>query len=288
MNLEGIGAISAAAVAAIGIPTALIVGRWQLKGALRTAEEAGRVGIAQAESSYRGALDAVRTEANNAHSQWRRGIRRDAYAAFLVATTRAVQAASALPRERLSAAEDLTTPQAALRIARNELNATFWVVKLEGPLEVSEVAGRVCVDIYRLLGVKEVDAEQDRAMYVLNSVILNEIPDTSVDEETRRTASRALGKIRKLREAVRRHGYQRRRTSAESMPEEVAEIDEALRRELSSLDTLLSSEQVRALLGYAFRDNPDPMTLDRAGNTTIQEFIAAAQTALDLPAPPTI
>ncbi|MEU2585293.1 hypothetical protein ABZ612_20495 [Streptomyces avermitilis] len=39
MSLEGIGAISAASVAAIGISTALIVGLWQLKGALRTAED---------------------------------------------------------------------------------------------------------------------------------------------------------------------------------------------------------------------------------------------------------
>ncbi|MFE5028081.1 hypothetical protein ACFRAO_33420 [Streptomyces sp. NPDC056656] len=88
MDLEGIGAIAAAAVAALGVPAAVLVGRWQMRAALRAAEETGRAGIAQAESTYRAALDAVRTEADAAHQQWRRGIRRDAYAGFLLAMTR--------------------------------------------------------------------------------------------------------------------------------------------------------------------------------------------------------
>lgn len=51
MDQEGIGAVAAAAVAALGVPAAVLVGRWQMRAALRAAEETGRAGIAQAEST---------------------------------------------------------------------------------------------------------------------------------------------------------------------------------------------------------------------------------------------
>ena len=38
MDLEGIDAISTAAVAALGLPAAVVVGRWQMRGALRAEE----------------------------------------------------------------------------------------------------------------------------------------------------------------------------------------------------------------------------------------------------------
>lgn len=53
MDLQGIGAIAAAAVTAVGIPAALLVGRWQTRAAIRNAEETGRSGIAQAEATYK-------------------------------------------------------------------------------------------------------------------------------------------------------------------------------------------------------------------------------------------
>ncbi|WP_329564990.1 hypothetical protein [Streptomyces sp. NBC_01361] len=44
MDLQGIGAVSAAAVTLFGIPAALVVGRWQLRAALRASEETARAG----------------------------------------------------------------------------------------------------------------------------------------------------------------------------------------------------------------------------------------------------
>jgi hypothetical protein len=85
VDLQGIGAIAAAVIAAIGIPSALIIGRWQMRAALRTAEETGRAELAQAESSYRAALDAGRAQAQDTHSR-RRSVRRDAYTSLLIAS----------------------------------------------------------------------------------------------------------------------------------------------------------------------------------------------------------
>lgn len=79
MDLQGIGALVAAGVAAVSVPATLLVGRWQKKAALQTA----RAATAQAEATYRAALDAVRAQGLNEYDQWRRGIQRDAYAALL-------------------------------------------------------------------------------------------------------------------------------------------------------------------------------------------------------------
>lgn len=89
MDLQGIGAVSAAAVALISVPASMLVGHWQMKAALRTAEAANQAGLAQAESAYHAALDAVSAQADAALLQWRRGIQREAYASFLLAANRA-------------------------------------------------------------------------------------------------------------------------------------------------------------------------------------------------------
>ncbi|MEU1299989.1 hypothetical protein [Streptomyces shenzhenensis] len=51
MELADISTIAAAGVAAVGIPTALLVGRWQMHGAVKAAEATSQAGIAQAEAT---------------------------------------------------------------------------------------------------------------------------------------------------------------------------------------------------------------------------------------------
>ncbi|MFF5481631.1 hypothetical protein ACFY5C_30485 [Streptomyces sp. NPDC012935] len=142
MDLEVIAALSAAGVALIGIPATVLIGRWQMKAAMRTAEATLEAGLAQADSSYRAALDAVRAETYAAHLQWRRGIQREAYASFLLAAHRVVEVgerfvednAQELPRESIRAG------RIAIDDALATLKATQTIIELEGPDDVAAPA----------------------------------------------------------------------------------------------------------------------------------------------------
>ncbi|MFF8505724.1 hypothetical protein ACF07L_34485 [Streptomyces anulatus] len=142
MGLEEIATLSAAAVALIGIPASILIGRWQMKAALRTAEATSEAGLAQAESAYRAALDAVRAEANAAHLQWRRGIQREAYASFLLSANGvtelgerfAVENADDLPMEGIRAGK------ASIDEALATLKAAQTIIELEGPDDVAAPA----------------------------------------------------------------------------------------------------------------------------------------------------
>ncbi|WP_432587538.1 hypothetical protein ABVG11_19285 [Streptomyces sp. HD1123-B1] len=139
MDLEGIGTLSAAGVALIGIPATVLVGRWQLKGALRTAEATSQAGLAQAQSAYRAALDAVQAETNAAHAQWRRGIQREAYASFLLAVHRfrEVMERFADDNDEDLSAERIAAGKTAADDAQAALKAAQTVIELEGPDEVA-------------------------------------------------------------------------------------------------------------------------------------------------------
>ncbi|MGW1586290.1 hypothetical protein [Streptomyces sp. NPDC002386] len=142
MDLEGIAALSAAGVAFIGIPASVIVGRWQMKAALSAAEATSAVGLAQAESAYRAALDAVRAEANAALRQWRRGIQREAYASFLLAANRVKEVSERFVLDNAEdlPAEDVRAGKAAADDALAALKAAQTIIELEGPEEVADPA----------------------------------------------------------------------------------------------------------------------------------------------------
>ncbi|OAH13436.1 hypothetical protein [Streptomyces jeddahensis] len=142
MDLEGIGALSAAAVALIGIPASILIGRWQTKAALRTSEATSEAGLAQAASAYRAALDAVRAEANAAHLQWRRGIQREAYASFLLAANRVKEVGErfVMDNEEDLSGESIRAGKAAIDDALATLKAAQTIIELEGPDDVAAPA----------------------------------------------------------------------------------------------------------------------------------------------------
>ncbi|MCX5326276.1 hypothetical protein [Streptomyces sp. NBC_00120] len=148
MDLQDLGSIAAA----VGVPAAVLVGWWQARGAKASA----RAGIAQAEATYQAALDAVRAEASTAHAQWRRGIQREAYAAFLLASQKLTDSS----RRLLRASEDgasIDDLQTTVQEARNSLLSASLVVSLEGPDAVAR-AGNVVRD-YSLL-IVSIELEQ--------------------------------------------------------------------------------------------------------------------------------
>ncbi|MGW2393960.1 hypothetical protein ACWCYK_31380 [Streptomyces lydicamycinicus] len=144
MDLEGVGAIAAALVAAVGIPATVLVGRWQMRAALRSADATSQAGLAQAQATYQAALEQAVTQSTAAHAQWRRGIRRDVWSAFLLAIEDAVSAGhSALT----GASEDLIA-------ARRTVKTSVVVLELEGPPQVVSAAKalrRTCNDYLELV-----------------------------------------------------------------------------------------------------------------------------------------
>ncbi|MEV4334185.1 hypothetical protein AB0K02_27270 [Streptomyces sp. NPDC049597] len=142
MDLAAWGAAAAPVVALLAIPATIAGVRWQVKAALKAAEATHRAGLAQAEATYRAAVETVRA----GREQWRRALRRDAYAAFLTALGAAVHTAEKLAgqAEHLVGAEcsnELEDVAAALYDA-------LTVVQLEGPPPVAEAAA-ACFDTFR-------------------------------------------------------------------------------------------------------------------------------------------
>lgn len=135
MDLQGIGAIAA-------VPTTVFVGVLAWWGASRQAKAAAEAGRDQARSSlvaaqeqaqsaYQAALDAVREQARTDHRHWRSNLRRDTWAAFLLAVSRYDGAAVEL--HELRDEERLLEAAQALDQAHDALAEAFAIAELEGP-----------------------------------------------------------------------------------------------------------------------------------------------------------
>ncbi|MFF7789941.1 hypothetical protein [Streptomyces sp. NPDC007991] len=270
MDLEGIGAMSAAAVAALGVPAAVLVGRWQMRGALRAAEETGRAGIAQAESTYRAALDAVRTEADAAHQQWRRGIRRDANAGFLLAMTRCVQAAETLPRGRLETSQVLSAAEDELIRAKNDLSAALWVVKLEGPPHIADGAGSVSSLTFEFTAALARKAEYHHAASILYHLSLSNP-----------TAAELDASLMGLAVVVSETGYNARPGARQMPPQEVTEAVERATELHGQLSDDIGMSEWVVLLNEALNYYTDPEALKRRLTSSVEQLLPACRQALD-------
>lgn len=161
--------MAAAAVAVVGIPTTLVLGRWQLRGALRGAEETARAGLAQADASYRAALDAVRAQGQNDHLQWRRGVQRDAYAAFLQSVLSYTDTAKNNFVGGISPLEETRNHIASLKSLETDMSHRAWVVRLEGPHGVADAAITLQLSASLSVLVDQQHALRMGAMYEINN-----------------------------------------------------------------------------------------------------------------------
>ncbi|MFE9701762.1 MULTISPECIES: hypothetical protein [unclassified Streptomyces] len=169
MDLQGIGALAAAAVACVGIPTTLVLGRWQLRGALRGAEETARAGLAQADASYRASLDGVRAQGQNEHQQWRRGVQRDAYAAFLQAVLSYTDTARSKFGGGVLQLEETQSRIAALKALETDMSHRAWVVRLEGPDKVTDATKILQISASLVVLTDQEYALRTAAMWEINS-----------------------------------------------------------------------------------------------------------------------
>ncbi|MFI9176111.1 hypothetical protein [Streptomyces lincolnensis] len=119
VDLSGVGAIAAAAVAALGIPAALAVGRWQM----------------------RAAIDAVQATAISDREQWRRSLRREACVQFLTATSEFDR----IDSDRLDAEateQAFTDAEAAIEGAHHRATEAYYILRIEAP-DLSDPALRL-------------------------------------------------------------------------------------------------------------------------------------------------
>ncbi|MFD8916082.1 hypothetical protein [Streptomyces sp. NPDC059575] len=130
MDLAGIGALVAAGAALIGVA----VNHKQVKAAIRNAE-----------ATYRAAIDGAREQGLNEHRQWRRTMRREAYATLLQAVLSFNDHAEKLLTQGFQDARLVLNLVAEAKPLAKDMTRKEFVVRLEGPEEVS-TATRALID----------------------------------------------------------------------------------------------------------------------------------------------
>ncbi|MFC6061195.1 hypothetical protein [Streptomyces ochraceiscleroticus] len=244
MDLEGIGAIAAAGVALIGIPATVLIGRWQTKAALRTAEATSEAGLTQAKSAYRAALDAVRAEANAARLQWRRGIQREAYASFLLAAHRVTEVGERFVAENEEElpADRLAAGKAAIDDAFAALKEAQTIIELEGPDGVAAPAAGMANAVQVMATHLSKQAVYERALHRLGR--MTDDPSPSVRTAAIRLEE-ALSHLGRLRSAIT--------SDSSELDEHVAHQVRAAQRTCSEIESELPPntfdfEEFRALI----------------------------------------
>ncbi|TLS42672.1 hypothetical protein FE633_29815 [Streptomyces montanus] len=256
MDLQGVGALAAAGVALLSVPATLLVGRWQTRAALQTAQAAMR----QADATYRAALDSVRAQGLNEHEQWRRGIRRDAYAALLQAVLNYKEQASNVFSQGATDPHQAPDAIAASKPLAADMTHKNLVVRLEGPDEVSN-AGQALVDAVEGL------------MQVCRTWANTALTRTLLDE-CRASHPHEVERIADLGATFRVRNYWHQIGSPD-MPNEADEILSELRSLLRTIGLLgrmplLLTQQEPGAYGDA----------SSALETAIGDFIASTRTAL--------
>lgn len=257
MDLQGIGAVAAAGVTLFTIPVLLITGRWQTRAALQAAQEAGSAGYAQAQATYSSALDAVNAQAAATHAQWRRGIQRDAYAAFLLADHQVREASERLqtevdadPSTLAVLTEELNTSMAALRTA-------YVAVDLEGPSDLAFIADSVLTHALLVAKADQREAAIDRAWNQLSEMSEGNWTVGGIDAVHRDRARAFLQSLALVQAAIINGSYEGDpRRSPDGMDEEMAELTRAAYSALTRVSDALSREDRALLLDTTYRGRP--------------------------------
>lgn len=266
MEIEAVGALAAAIVALIGIPSTMLVGRWQMKAALRSAEATYEAGLVQADSTYRAALDAVRADANAAHTQWRHGIQREAYASFLLASHRLVEVGRRFAEENdeSMSEERIKENKAESSAARAALESARIIIELEGPDDVAAPAAVITEAAQSLEFTYYNQAAYNRANGKKSQALASDLPHVRDAASALSTALVELSRI-----SLNFSG------GGELNEQEKQARDAAIRscmQTRSALSEVLDDEEFYALV-YGYK--PRPPTRSEAYSRGKQEFLEA-------------
>ncbi|MFF7337416.1 hypothetical protein ACFZAT_08745 [Streptomyces sp. NPDC008163] len=282
MDLQGVGAIAAAAVAAVSVPAAIVVGRWQLRAALRAAEEAGRAGLAQAEATYRAALDAVRAEASHTQTQWRRGIQREAFVSHLLAARKAAETAKRMNESYVNktvSIEETERLRVELWSARTAVRNTSLIVSLEAPGELATASERIDYWTGELVASLDYQVE----MFEAERKVRLRADQEAQDGDAHRPNGNLVTKLVLLRSAVEEHA------PAGGQPFEVAQISpeieaarnavqDAMNAVVLELTERVALEELQCNLGGVMREAREAEEELQAWE---EDFLRLAREALD-------
>ncbi|MFF8841146.1 hypothetical protein ACF08N_00200 [Streptomyces sp. NPDC015127] len=219
---------------AFGVVGTLVAARAQITGAKAQADAM----LEQAKATYRAALDQAHAAQRAAHEQWRRGVQRDAYAAFIAALAE-VERQVTQPDLLTSEDSDSTGP---LGTALRTLRATRAALELEGPAPLAMRAAEACIRTDAVVRYAIQLAPRANALRILSHAITNA---TTAERENPRSpvglSLTAHQDLTRFREAS--FQYEAGRIDHDA-------YDTARQRAASSLDAcgLLTAQQIRALL----------------------------------------
>ncbi|MFC9228443.1 hypothetical protein ACFTZI_05640 [Streptomyces decoyicus] len=255
MDLSGIGAIAAAAAATISVPATLMVGRWQIRSALDTAERA-----------HEAALATVQATAASTHDQWRRSVRRDAFVQFVLRATEV--AWLTVPSDPGTTAEVVKAAEAAVEEALHQVRAAYYIVRLESP-ELAHTASRLLEAVQRSAAADWRWAAYRRAMGVVE--LLEAEAGTRFDD---------------VHEALRRLFWAADADADDRQHDRHGEVSNArndAQQELLALDQL-TDDQISTLVNM--QTSPvDLIDLTDAVDEAREEFLRAAHSELNDSAP---
>ncbi|MFF4952562.1 hypothetical protein [Streptomyces chattanoogensis] len=174
MDLQGIGAIASAVIAGVGIPAAVVVGKWNTTAAVRNAEATAAAGREQAEAAYRAALDAARSQAQAQRDQWRYARRSDAWVAFLHAVDDFVRVTTTLYKVSSDRRKDVLAEAVAVT------GKAYAAVQIEGPSFLITYAD----DVHRRCAFLE-DAALDWANFQYAAEVFGNLSTGAEHDEAR-------------------------------------------------------------------------------------------------------
>ncbi|MEH0402831.1 hypothetical protein ACFY7V_03330 [[Kitasatospora] papulosa] len=248
MDLGDIATLSAATAA---VAASIVVGRWQLRGAL-----------SQANNAYRAALDAVTAAADRNHDHWRRSVQRDAYVQFLVATGEVEQVRYPLHEEDIAA---LRGQQESAQAALDRATSAFYILRLESP-DLSQTASDLLAEVQKYTRAQRAWAGYLRAQIVM----------AAVEEET---GTRLTGQRRAL---------ERLRLANEAPPSENSEdwhhervIAFTLARDSLSQVQRLTRQHIQDLTNWTDEGGTHPLVMLNTVKESREQFLNAARRRLD-------
>ena len=250
--------------------------RAQTRGATAQADAM----LTQARATYDAALDQARVSQRAAHEQWRRGVRRDAYAAFVAA----LDDVEALVTRPELLGPDASGDSGELGAASGALRAADAVVQLEGPAPLASLAARARESGAELVVQALRLAPRAGALRMLAAATDATAADLGTAGSPAALAVAAHQALTQLREAAFQHDAGRTGQAG---------YETAQQRAAGALDAcgLFTPQQKRALLtdpswngalrgGRAHADAAEQLTRARAA------FVDAARAELDSGAAP--
>ncbi|MDX2813449.1 hypothetical protein PV410_12930 [Streptomyces sp. PA03-5A] len=266
MDMQGVGAIAAAAVAAATVPITLLVGRWQVRAAIRAGQD-----------TYRAAVDAAQQQGTAAHSQWRREVRREAYASLLLAGQGVIELGGHfLGGKWIPDPTVEITSERELLMQMHPVIHAINIVQLEGPDSAAEAAKRYGTALEAFTDAAAQRSHYERAVRFMHEKLQIEADANTQDGP----ALKSFIQLTDLRGAIREATPEQRSDWVRPAPDNpLREPLEELRLTMRELGDEGSIHWSRLVISVT--NEPDFLDVLNEGDVAYKEFLRVARLVLD-------